>query len=489
MGRRARTASVAIAILVGVLELNRAAAQAPPAPDEQPVDPYAPQAPEEPASQPENQPGQDPGPGPDTSAADDDIDEQVAQVLYRRGLQLYRSGAAADAKTLFVESLERSPRGRSAGDALRMLRAANRRLGITNQDDGRPAARSQEDVLDPYGGATPPPAADESPLDPYGATPTPPPPVDEPPVEDEPEVAPGSTLGRRAVMAWSGAVGLVVGMAVAGPENDSGELSDGAAVAGLLGAAGGVGLSYWLTRRAPLTAGQSAAISSFATLGAASAGLLGDATTGTDSVANDVWKYVAAGGVVGLGGGVLYARAANPSVEDMAMTNSLALLGAAAGLTIAAGMEPPESEAFSLNALFGASAGLAAGLLLSPRVDISLRRTLYVDLGALAGGAAAWGLLYPLISDDASHNDEQVVGWVSTATLAGGAVAAWYFTRGMDAPTDRLSRRRGPPAPPALAQREADGSWQIGAPFVRPLVNPTLGGSGGIGVDLVSGRF
>src|SRR5262245_41490083 len=102
MGRRARRAAVAIATLTCVMGARRADAQPPPASaGEQPVDPYAPQAPQpapqaEPGLQPENQPGQDLG--PDTSAADDDIDEQVAQALYRRGLQLYRRGDAADAK-------------------------------------------------------------------------------------------------------------------------------------------------------------------------------------------------------------------------------------------------------------------------------------------------------------------------------------------------------------------------------------------------------
>jgi len=516
----ALTAALAVLVGSGGAWAQPPAGSLPKSGGDQPVDPYATPAPapaRPPAARPvpapdsgsgpanegsANQPGSagesgptgEPGQG-STLGGEDDIDDQVAQALYRRGVQLYQRGAAADAKTLFIESLERSPRGRASGEALRMLRAANRRLRIANQDDGRPYGAG--------GGAKA--AGDEGPLDPYGAARGGEPggagkqaeearaPVDEPGADQ------GSQLGRRMVIGWSGAVGLLAGLALAGPENDSGDLSDGAVVAGLVGAAGGVGLSYWLTRRTPLTDGQSAAITAGATWGAASAALLGDATTGTDSVANDIWKYAAAGGLIGLGGGVLYARLAEPSESDIALTNSLSAYGALLGVFIGAGIDPPESEAFSLNALFGSTAGIAAGVLLRGRVQVSRRRTLFLDLGALAGAAASWGLLYPLISDDTTHNDEQVAGWVSTATLGGGVALAYYFTRGMDAPHESLAaaprrpaRAGGPPPPPALAQREAGGEWRVGVPFLRPLRNPVLAPAGGetaIGIDLLSGRF
>ena len=488
-------ASVLTALIAWAGPARHAAAQS-----GEPVDPYA-----APAPRPEKQPGQNSGraPDPDADAAelsqpDDDLDDQVAQALYRRGVLLYRRGDAAAAKQLFIESLERSPRGRSSEEAARMLRQANRRLGVKDLDDGRPGTPSHDAVLDPYGaaGGGPPPAADEGPLDPYGAPREPAPAEAIAPPEpaapiDRAEPARGSALGRRAVIAWSGAVGLIAGLAVAGPEDDAGDTSDGAVLAGLIGAAGGVGLSWWLTERYPVSAGQSAAIATGATWGAASAGLIGDAATGTDSQANDVWKYVAAGGLVGLGGGVLYGRAVDPSVEDMAMVDSLSVVGAGLGLCIAAGMEPPESEAFSLNALFGGAAGLAAGLILAPRVDLSMRRTLFLDLGAIAGAAAVWGLVYPLMKDDTTRDDEQIAGWLSTATLAGGVGAAWYFTRHMEAgPSPSLARRRSA-APPALARRDADGDWQLGLPLVRPFQSRALAPGAGtaLGVDLLSGRF
>jgi len=530
-GARAVATSLA-ALLLAALGPGRALAQPPPASSpgsEQPVDPYAsqpapepaprqqspaaePSAPEPPAAEPpaaeppaaeppaaEPEPVNEPGPK-SSLGADDDVDDQVAQALYRRGVALYRRGATADARTMFIESLERSPKGTVSGEALRMLRAANRRLGIANADAGRPSAQG-EGVIDPYaGGAQPPPT--EAPLDPYGAAPTPPPPsrsaeVDTGAPPEAPEAQEGSVMGRRAVIAWSGAVGLVAGMAVAGPENDSGEVSNGAVIGGLVGAAGGVGLSYWLTRRVPLSLGQSAAIASAATWGGTWGGLLGDAATGTDSAPNDVWKYVAAGGLVGLGGGAAYAIIAKPSEEDVALTNSLAIFGAGAGVSIAAGMEVPESEAFALNALFGSTAGIAAGLLLAPRVEVSLRRTLLLDAGAAAGAAASWGVLYPLIADGTTRNDEQIAGWVAAATMTGGVVVTWLLTRGMDERASgplaaRASRRGALPPPPAVVRRDADGSWQLGVPFLRPLVSRDLAPPAratALGVDLLSGRF
>jgi hypothetical protein len=176
----------------------------------------------------------------------------------------------------------------------------------------------------------------------------------------------------------------------------------------------------------------------------------------------------------------------------VAVANSLAAYGAALGLGIAAGMDPPESEAFSINALVGASAGIAAGVLLAPRLELSRRRTLFLDLGAAAGAAASWGLLYPLISDDTSHNDEQVAGWLSTVSISGGVVVAWLLTRDMDDRGESLASRRGLPAPPALAQRDAGGRWELGVPFLRPLhtgASAPPGARSAVGVDLLSGRF
>ena len=471
--RRAPGAALAIAAAMALaIGLPAGAARA----QEAPVDPYGDPPPDAPP------PPSDPG---------DSIDDQVAQALYQRGLALMEKGETAYARRLFIESLQRSPRGAASADARRMLREANRKLGAP-PDDGLPSAGGEGGVLDPYGAGS----AGEQPLDPYagggagqgdgGAV-------------DQPGEEPGSRMGRRAVIAWSAALGLVTGLAIAGPESDGDTIepggvpervvSGGALLVGALGAAGGAGLSWWLTGRRPLEAGEAAAVVSAINWGAVNIGFFGDAVTGTDSDPNDVWKFVAAGGLLGAGGGALWAVRSSPSQGDVAFINSLGLYGAAGGLLAGVGIQPPHNEAYSINALVGSTLGLTTGFLLRDHVEMSRRRTLWMDLGAAAGAVAPWLLIYPLVNDDGTEDDEQVIGWLSVFTLGGGALAGWYLTRDMDAPPE--GEEAAEPAPPAVARRDGDGRWRLGAPLPRPMALPRLGPAEGrsFGIDLVSGRF
>ena len=452
---------------------------------DQPVDPYGAPASPSPAPDAAGDPGDDPAGDPAGDPADD-IDAQVAQALLARGVFLLERGDTADARTLFIESLQRSPRGPAAGEALRRLREANRALGL-DPDAGRPSAG--EGVMDPYGdggdGAAP-----EGPLDPYGEGGQ-----GAGPAEAE---GPGSPFGNRAAIAWSAAVGFVNGLAIAGPESGGEpgdpdrDVSGGAILAGVIGGAAGAGLGWWLTERRPLSAGEAATVVSAANWGALELGLFGDAVTGTDSDPNDVWKFVAVGGLLGIGGGAALALRASPSEGDVAFVNSLGLYGAAAGILAGVGMQPPHNEAYSINALVASTAGLTAGFFLQGRVETSRRRTLLMDAGAAAGALVPWVVLYPFISDGDTENDEQVAGWLSVFTLGGGAVAAWYLTRGMDddeGGSEAAAARH--PAPPALARREADGAWRLGAPLLRPMALPAIAPASGtaLGVDILSGRF
>ena len=470
------------AALVMATALSLGAAHAA-GPGEQPVDPYD-GAGASPPRAPDQQPDQQPVDPYRADAPADSIDDQVAGALYRRALYLLHEGDPTDAKMLLVESLERSPHGPSSTDALRMLRQTNRSLGLSDPDDGRPGEASTSggtlDARHAGGGS-----AGDLPINPYGAS------------QPAPEGAAAgqSTLGRRAVIGWSGALGFITGLALAGPEDDQGNVSGGAVVVGLLGAGAGVGLSYWLTGRSPMTAGQDAAVVSGATWGAFDIGLLGDVFTGTSSEDNDVWKYVAAGGLIGVGGGAVYARMAQPSGGQVAFINSLAAYGAGAGLLFGVAIDPPHGEAYSLNATLGSAAGLVAGAVLAPRLRaISRKRTLLVDAGAVVGAAAPWVLLYPLIQDGSSNNDEQVSGLLSALTLGGGAVAAWFLTRGVDpaVPAPEGEEAAGSAAPPALAQRDVGGGWHLGLPLPRPMVNPVLApapAGRSMGLDVLAGRF
>jgi len=305
-------------------------------------------------------------------------------------------------------------------------------------------------------------------------------------------------VGRRIVMAFSAGAGLIAGLAIAGPESETtnefgettSEVSGGAVLAGLLGAAAGFGTAWWLTDRYPVNTGQSVAIASGSTWGTIELALFGDAVTGADSDPNDVWKFAAAGGLLGLGAGAWYAARFDPAEEDLVFVNSLGAIGASGGLLVGVGIQPPEREAYSINTLVGSLAGLGVGLALSDAVQVSSRRMLYVDLAAAAGAAVPWALLYPLIKDDDSENDEQAAGWLSALTLGGGAITGWLLTRSMDEDGAEAQAARDAP-PPALVERAAAGTWELGTLLPRPMHDPALAPRSGIaiGANLVSGRF
>jgi hypothetical protein len=435
----------------------------------------------------------------------DDIDDKVAAALYDRGMELFERGDVANAKKMFIESLERSPKGSRAEDALRMLRASNEKLGIGDPDHGRPAVPAADDApLDPYG--QPAKEAGDEPLDPYAsgngelAAPMDPYGPPEGPVVEQPptdKVGTSARLSKTGLVVWSGLYGFELGLALGGPMNDAGEVRGGAVLAGVLGAGAGVGLSYWLSKKYDLTGGQSVAIASAGTWGAYNIGLLGDVFSGDNSETNTIHNYIALGGLLGTGAGVWYAAKGDPTEGQISFVNSMSMIGTSAGLLLGVAIDPPRSEAYSLNAVFGSALGIGAGMYFKDKVSTSRRRMFKVDIGAAAGAASTWVLLYPLMSDENSGTDEQVAGFVSTLTMLGGAGLAWYLTRN-DVPDEPLPDDSDTevdveaPAAPAFARRDSKGQWTVGAPLLRPMELPALAPRNGgltLGLDILSGRF
>jgi hypothetical protein len=264
--------------------------------------------------------------------------------------------------------------------------------------------------------------------------------------------------------------------------------------------------AWWITRRRDLTPGQGQAIISGGTWGTYTIAMLGDSFSGVDtSSTNDIFKAMAIGGALGLGGGYLWSRS-KPSEADVSLTNSLGAYGSVAGLQLGAIIQPPESEAYTINAAVGAAGGLALGLFASSRVEISRRRMLRIDLGTLAGAAVAWAVVYPALADDTTNDDEQAAGVISLGTMVAGAYLGWRFTRGMDkrsdtpartSPTDDPVDDTGDPddgdfgTTSGLLRRARSGRWALAAPLPRPMHNPALGPRMGasVGLDLLSGRF
>jgi hypothetical protein len=443
-----------------------------------------------------------------------EIDAFVAQALYDRGTYLYARANYVDAKQLFIEALMRAPKGPRARDALGMLRNANEKLGVKDLDDGAPGRGGSGsggggaiDPIDPYGDGD----STSDPVDPYGDGDGTTDPVDPygdgavgdderppPPRDDDGPVDAAERKRARQVAAVIGAYdGALLGMAITGVvdvvENDDGSLDQSRNSAGVVGfAAGsllGLGGGWLLTRKRDFSMGQARAVLSASVWGSVAVGLLADAVTGADSTdANEIVRGMAVGSLAGTGLGFLYARKVDPTVDDIALINSFAAYGTAGGLLLGMAMDPPESEAYSLNAVIGMGAGVGVGAYLAGKHDISRKRMLYIDLGASAGAAVPL-LLFAAVNDDTKADDNQAFGFLSALGLVGGAVLAKRWTRTMDAGKTPLAARD--PLVPALAQRASDGAWSVGGPALTPANNPVLGPTLGRGValSLVGGSF
>jgi hypothetical protein len=473
----------------------------------------------QPAGADENETGPDPR---------GDIDEQVAEALFERAKELYTRGDYGDARKLFIESLERAPKGPLAKDALQWLRNANERLGNADLDAGVPPAVTAPDggeaPLDPYGTGDAPvdPYAGGDDLedpyagggdtglqDPYAAGGDGPGGLQDPYAPGGGAAEPGDIdpddrrSARRTLMLWGGTYGLLAGLAIAGPENDDGEVTGGAVLGGVLGAGAGLGLAWYAGTRQDFTPGQAQTIGYAGLWGTYILGLFGDVVTGVadpnipgdvGTTPNEIYKSMGIGGALGTGAGVLMARKWDPSPADVALTNSLGLMGTSAGLLLGVAMDPPRGEAYSLNGVIGAAAGLGAGLWATQRYEYSPRRLLRINLGAAAGVAGTWLLFYPLIADDTTSGDEQAAGAVSLLAMAGGAYVGWRLTRDMDeAPgTDTVDAGAAEEPPvPALVGRRSTGEWALGVPLIAPATNPALTGTEAEGMSLgvLGGRF
>lgn len=415
------------------------------------------------------------------------IDDEVGKLLYDRGVKLYTTGDYANAKKMFVESLERSPHGPVSSQALSMVRSANERLGISDLDSGVPEPGATiERPLDPYGDG-----GAEVPLDPYADPKTGEPGVIDPYAEPVDVGAGGaSRAGRGAVFGFATGLGMVSGLALGGPIDDEGNLSGGAMAAAVgLGLAGAAG-AYWVTRSHPVSAGEGTAIVSAGTWGAVDLALFGDAITGVNETSTNAgFKFVAAGGLLGTGAGVLYAYKTDPEVADVVLENSAALWGLGSGLLLGVAISPPTGEAYSLNAAIGSAIGLTAGLIASSRIDLGVRRTLWLDAGAAVGAAAPWVVLYPLLADGDTNDDEQVAGGLSAFALLGGVIGAYWLTDSDTAAADQ--GHDDGELSPALLSRSFEGQWHLGAPPLLPMINPRLSPPAGtaVGIAVAAGRF
>lgn len=430
-------------------------------------------------------------------------DEGVAAALFDRGMTLFEQGDFANAKKMFIESLERSSQGNRSADALRMLRSSNEKLGVSNLDAGLPGADQGNAPLDPYadkgGDETPVDpysdngAGDETPVDPYGVDPTdgvdPKPPVDEEATDEGNE---SMNLGRYGLIGHGGVLGssvsLMLASAVLDKEAD-GEIDD---VAGIfvfaLGAGGGGYLAHYLTDRYELTDGQAGAVATAGFWTMYNAGHLANLFGGDTTNLNDIYLGMSIGGVAGTGLGAWYAKKYEPDVREISLVNSFSLYGTTTALMLGVAIDPPKNDAYSLNAVIGSVAGIGTAIYLRDELRYSRNRMLKIDMGAGIGALVPWITIYPLMSDDLTTRDEQTTGFFSAIGVGLGAYIAWAITK--DSDDSEQDEAELSAAPPALLRRSAKGSWSLSSPMVRPMELPALAPRQGLlGTDILSGRF
>ena len=208
-------------------------------------------------------------------------------------------------------------------------------------------------------------------------------------------------------------------------------------------------------------------------------------------------KGVLLGGSLGataglLAGGVM-ARNKKLTRCDVALVDTFSGIGAVGGLTMGMMMQPAQPEAYAVNSILGAAGGIIAGVVAGPNTNTTPRRMLRVAGLSVAAGAVPF-LLYAGIYDEGTDDDEQVVGFLSTAGLVGGAYLGFRLTRNMDAGLDVHDGKRAAPtsdddAPIAAVARSSSGKWMFGGVGLSPLSPQLASDQRGMTLNMLGGTF
>jgi len=418
-----------------------------------PQDPYGPQPPTRPA------PVQPPPVGPVPAPAPDDpmLAEQVAQSLVHRAQELYDARVYVDAKQLAVEALVKSPRGAAAEHAKYLIKKINDQLGIDDAQKPNPTVD-----LTPFSDRNPPPK--------------------EVPAGPEQPRARRLTQSLHAGL-YTGLIGTTIGAFFSDDSPAGGAVPTGLAFA----AAGGFALPK-LIDKLSWNEAQVRTAGSASVWGGVVGGLVGDIAKKRNTTSRQVLVGASIGATAGGVVGGLLARKDNYTPGDVALVDTLAGMGAVGGFTLGMLMQPVETEAYSLNAVFGAAGGIVIGLYAAPQTNTTPRRMARVA-GVTAIGGAAPFLLYAGIYDKSSHADERAVGALSSIGMLVGLYVGLRLTRDLDRGRDVLPRKPSDEdAPPTLIGRSSSGNWQLGTPAIQPL-SRELAPQPGMAVSLFGGAF
>ncbi len=411
----------------------------------QPVDPYAPPAPLAPLA------NQDP-----------QLTDQVAASLVTRAQELFEAKIYLDAKQLAVEALVKAPNGPSAARAKAIIKASNAALGILE-----PTAP----ILD---------------------APTVVVPITEPLATDP--AMPPADLGRpykAAAMThgalFGGSLGGMIGALVT-PNSQAG----GAVLFGLPLAAVGALIAPEVARKVDADNAQVLTLGAGNLWGGVIGGMFAASVEGGNGgkvTGAGVMVGSTIGATLGTLGTIGFAKDHQFTEGDVTLIDTFAGVGTLGGLTVGMLMQPAQREAYAVNSILGAAAGLVTGYVVAPMTNTTPRRMSRVAGLALAGGAVPF-LLYAAIYDPHSDADERVVGALSSVGLIGGTWLGFYLTRDMDVGLDVNSRKKkeDDDAPAAMLGRSSSGRWAVDGLALKPL-DPRLAPQKGLALTLVGATF
>ena len=391
--------------------------------------------------------------------------ERIAASLVARAQELFESRVFLDAKQLAVESLVQSPRGASSEQARTIIHAVNLQLGIPED-----APKPEPVVTDDH---------DPAPIqDPTAVT---------APIGSPPE---GGSSSRRLASSvhgalYGGLIGATIGALVSDDQPANAAIPFGLAV----GLGGAIAMPK-LADKLGWDERQLRTVGAASVWGGVVGGLIGDLADTKTSSAREVLIASSVGSTIAGIGGYAFSRTSPLTRGDIALVDTLAGIGAVGGFTLGMVMQPAQSEAYSLNSVFGVVGGVAAGVLLAPRIDATPRRMSRVAGIAAAGGAVPF-LLYAAINDPGTNADERITGVLSTGGLVLGAILGFRLTRGMDEGLDTLDgKRKAEPddAPIALLGRSSSGRWAMGGLGLAPL-SQKLAPQHGMALQLVGATF
>jgi hypothetical protein len=468
--------------LAAVLCAARASAQTPPAapptapPAPVPAPPTAPAPTPAPPPASANAPAPAPAPQAGSNAPQDPygsdpvLSEQIAEQLVERAQELLDAKIYVDAKQLAVEALVKSPKGNAADRARYIIQLVNQFLGIKDDPPPTPPSEVKPDLA-PIGDPT-------APIDPS---------------KDRPPAPPADTTfhdGRTASMVhgalYGGIIGSTVG-AFAGQDNP-------VSVAVPLGIATGIGAGLVAPRIVKKLGWDEAQVRTAGSInlwGGVIGGLFADAVTG-EGEGSPSGKGVLLGGAigstVGLFAGGMMAKNKKLTRGDVALVDTLAGIGTVGGLTMGMLMQPAQPEAYAVNSIVGAGAGVIIGVVAGPNTNTTPRRMLRVAGLSALGGAVPF-LLYAAIYDRGTDSDEQVVGFLSSAGLIGGAYLGFRLTSDMDVGVDLPQQKDDDDAPLAVLRRSSHGTWSLGAPALSPLSRQLATDQHGVAFTMFGAAF